>query len=254
MTASILLAVFVALFGLAVGSFLNVCAYRIPRKESIAWPPSHCPSCRHQLGFFDLIPVVSYIFLGARCRYCRKSIHWRYPVVELATAALFLAAWLRFGASMRFLAAIVFASLAVAASSIDLELKIIPDVLTLPGMALGLLFALFPGGPSIVSAAIGLAGAAMLLFLVAIISRGGMGGGDAKLLGMIGAFVGWKGALVALMVGSLAGAVIGLILIMARLIKRRDPIPFGPFLVAGGLAVLFFWPQIAAFLSLRGGM
>lgn len=246
--------VFVLLIGLVIGSFLNVCAYRIPRKESLAWPPSHCPSCNHQLGVLDLIPVFSYLFLRGRCRYCRKPIHWRYPAVELLTAGLFLFAWLRFGASMRFVAAMVFASLAVVVSSIDIELKIIPDVVTLPGMALGLLFALFGGGPSLLSAAIGLAGAAAVLFLVAIIFPDGMGGGDVKLLAMIGAFVGWKGVLIALMSGSLVGAIIGLILIVARVMKRRDPIPFGPFLAAGGLAVMFFWPQIAAFLNLRGGM
>lgn len=244
MSYEFILTLFVACTGLIIGSFLNVCIYRVPRKESLAWPASHCPECGHELRTRDLVPVLSFLFLRGRCRYCRSPIRWRYPVVELLTAILWVLAWLRFGASMRFLATLVFLSLGIAIAFIDLDLKIIPDVISLPGMAFGLLFALLPGGPPLLDSAIGMVAGAGLLFLVAAVSRGGMGGGDAKLLGMIGAFFGWKGALAALFLGSLGGALVGLVLMAARVIKRREPIPFGPFLVLGGAVFAFFGEAI----------
>lgn len=244
MSSELILTLFVAGTGLIIGSFLNVCIYRIPRKESLAWPASHCPECGHELGARDLIPLLSFFLLGRRCRYCRSPIRWRYPLVEGLTAILWLLAWLRFGASMRFLATVVFVSLGIVMAFIDLDLKIIPDLITLPGMAVGLLLAILPGGIPVLDAAIGMVAGAGLLFLVAVISRGGMGGGDAKLLGMIGAFFGWKGALAALFLGSLSGALVGLALMITRVIRRRDPIPFGPFLVLGGVVFAFFGDAI----------
>lgn len=232
--------IFVAATGLVIGSFLNVCIYRIPRKESLAWPASHCPSCNHELGLLDLVPVVSYLFLRTRCRYCRAPIHWRYPVVEAMTSGLFVAAWLRFGATWQFVGAAVFLSLGIIISMIDFKLKIIPDVISLPGIAAGLLLAIPSGVPTVLDSAIGAFAGAAVLFLVVLITPGGMGGGDAKLMGLIGAFLGWKGALGALFLGSFAGAVIGLTLIAFKVIKRKDPIPFGPFLVVGAGIFLFF--------------
>lgn len=227
-------------FGLVVGSFLNVCIYRIPRKESLAWPASHCPTCSHALGVLDLIPVLSFIFLRRRCRYCGAPISWRYPLVESLTAILWSLAWLKFGFSQGFISAIIFVSLGIIIAFIDMDQKIIPNVISLPGIIIGLLLALLIGQPSILDALIGAAGGGALLFLVVLLSRGGMGGGDAKLLAMIGAFFGWQGAVTALMLGSVAGAVIGILLILFKVIKRRDPVPFGPFLVLGAGIYLFF--------------
>ena len=240
MVMELVILCFIGVTGMIVGSFLNVCIYRIPRKESLAWPASHCPACNHTLGVLDLIPVLSFIFLRRRCRYCGTQISWRYPIVESLTAVLWSLAWLEYGFSLEFLPAIIFISLGIVIAFIDLDQKIIPNVISLPGIIIGLLLALLIGQPSILDALIGAAGGGALLFLVVLLSRGGMGGGDAKLLAMIGAFFGWQGAVTALMLGSVAGAVIGILLILLKVIKRRDPVPFGPFLVLGAGIYLFF--------------
>lgn len=240
---------FVAIFALVIGSFLNVCIYRIPRKESLAWPASHCPACSHTLGVFDLIPVLSFIFLRRRCRYCRTQISWRYPIVESLTAVLWFLAWIKFGFTLEFLSAAIFICLGIVIALIDLDHKIIPNVISLPGIIIGLLLALLIGQPSILDALIGAAGGGALLFLVVLLSRGGMGGGDAKLLAMIGAFFGWQGAVTSLLLGSVAGAVIGILLILFKVIKRRDPVPFGPFLILGAGVYLFFSEIIIDYFS-----
>ena len=240
----------IGILGAIIGSFSNVCIYRIPKKESIVWPSSHCPACSHPLNTLDLIPVFSFIFLRGRCRYCKAHISWRYPVVELLTAVLWILAWLKFGLSLEFLSAAVFLSLGIIITFIDLDLQTIPDVISLPGVVIGLLLAFLSGRPSITDALIGAFGGAALLFLVAILSRGGMGGGDAKLLGMIGAFLGWQGAAAALMIGSFAGAITGLLLIALKVIKRRDPVPFGPFLIFGAGIYLFFSEFIIDFYAM----
>ncbi|HBG42877.1 MAG TPA: prepilin peptidase [Firmicutes bacterium] len=242
--------IFVAAFALVIGSFLNVCIYRVPRKESLAWPSSHCPTCSHPLSTLDLIPVFSFLFLRGRCRHCKALISWRYPVVESLTAVLWILVWLKFGLSLEFLSAAVFLSLGIIITFIDLDQQIIPDVISLPGVIIGLLLALLSGRSSITDALIGAFGGAAALFLVAFLSRGGMGGGDAKLLAMIGAFLGWQGAAAALMIGSVAGAITGLLLIALKVIKRHDPVPFGPFLIFGAGAYLFFGEYIIDFYTM----
>ena len=240
----------IGILGAIIGSFSNVCIYRIPKKESIVWPSSHCPACSHPLNTLDLIPVFSFIFLRGRCRHCKALISWRYPVVESLTAVLWILVWLKFGLSLEFLSAAVFLSLGIIITFIDLDLQTIPDVISLPGVVIGLLLAFLSGRPSITDALIGAFGGAALLFLVAILSRGGMGGGDAKLLGMIGAFLGWQGAAASLMIGSFAGAITGLLLIALKVIKRHDPVPFGPFLIFGAGAYLFFGEYIIDFYTM----
>lgn len=194
--------------------------------------------------------MFSFIFLRRRCRYCKASISWRYPLVESLTGVLWILAWLKFGFSVDFLAAIIFLSLGIIITFIDLDQQIIPDVISLPGVIIGLLLALLSGQPSFTDALIGAFGGAVLLFLVAFLSRGGMGGGDAKLLAMIGAFFGWQGAAAALILGSFTGAIIGLLLIALKVIKRRDPVPFGPFLIFGAGIYLFFSEAIIDFYSM----
>lgn len=239
----------VGLVGAVVGSFLNVCIYRLPRQESVAWPGSHCPACAAPIAWYDNIPLLSYVLLSGRCRRCAGRIPWRYPFVEASNAIGYVALLWAFGPSWQTVAyAALYSALLVVAGT-DLSHKIIPNVITFPGMIIGLLSAAtilplgFAGG------VIGLSVGGGILWLLAwaspyLFGKEGMGGGDIKLLGMIGAFLGWKPALLTIMVGSFLGSLVGVTLIAARIIKREDYIPFGPFLVCGALLALFFGQTI----------
>jgi leader peptidase (prepilin peptidase) / N-methyltransferase len=230
--------------GLVLGSFYNVCIYRLPREESIAWPGSHCPHCHHPLSPWDNLPLVSFLLLRGACRYCHASISYQYPVVEaLNGLATFLLGW-TFGLSWAFLQALVFFGALLIVSVIDLHHRIIPDVITYPGMVAGLLFSWFLGVPGWRSSLIGLLIGGGLLYLLAVgyqlvSGKEGMGGGDIKLLGMIGAFLGWPGVLVTIFVGSALGSLVGLPLVLWKK-DRAYQIPFGPFLSLGAVIHLFF--------------
>ncbi|MGE5553010.1 MAG: prepilin peptidase [Betaproteobacteria bacterium] len=255
-------ALFVLLLGLAVGSFLNVLIHRLPRGESVVWPGSRCPACGHPLSPADLVPLLSWAALRGRCRYCAAPLPARYPVVEAATALLYLALYLKFGWRWAFLPYGLLASLLVALTFIDLNHQLLPDALTLPGIGLGLAFGLGAtlaqraGIPSPFAVSLahlpylfdplsfraGVVGAAVgggVILLVIFFSREGMGYGDAKLLAMIGAFVGWRGALGSLFLGAVAGSAVGIWLLATKRKGRKDPIPFGPFLAFGCLFLLF---------------
>jgi leader peptidase (prepilin peptidase)/N-methyltransferase len=235
----------VALFGALIGSFLNVCIYRLPRGESIVWPGSHCPSCGGSIAWYDNVPVLSYLLLRGRCRTCRGPIAMRYPLVEAANAAGYVTIFWVFGASWTtILYGILFSGLLVVTGT-DLTHKIIPNVVTVPGIVLGLLGAatVLPVGP--VNALLGVVVGGGILWALAwaspyLFGKEGMGGGDIKLLAMIGAFLGWKPALLTIMIGSLSGSLIGISLIASGFMKREDYIPFGPYLVFGALVSMFF--------------
>jgi leader peptidase (prepilin peptidase)/N-methyltransferase len=235
----------VGTLGALIGSFLNVCIFRLPRGESIAWPGSHCPSCAHPIGFYDNIPLLSYLWLGGRCRACRTPISMRYPLVEATNALGYLTIVWSFGLTWTAaLYALLFSALVVVTGT-DLTHKMIPNVITLPGMAVGLLGAMTVLPVGVINSVVGLTIGGGILWLLAWLSpylfgKEGMGGGDIKLLAMIGAFLGWKPALLTIMIGSLTGSIIGISLISLRIIKRDDYIPFGPFLVLGALLSLFF--------------
>lgn len=241
--------------GAVIGSFLNVCIVRLPRGKSIAWPGSHCPSCAHSIESYDNIPLVSYLWLGGRCRSCRAPISMRYPLVEAANALGYLTIVWSFGTGWTAaLYALLFSSLVVVTGT-DLSHKIIPNVITVPGTVIGLLGAATVLPVGLLNAVLGMTIGSGILWLLAWVSpyvfgKEGMGGGDIKLLAMIGAFLGWKPALLTIMIGSLAGSVIGVSLIALRIMKRDDYIPFGPFLVLGALLSMFFaqplfdWYQI----------
>lgn len=239
----------VGLFGALIGSFLNVCIYRLPRHESIAWPGSHCPGCAHPIAWYDNIPLVSYTLLRGRCRYCGAPISFRYPVVEALNALGYVGLLWFFGPGWPTVAyGFLYSALLVVAGT-DLSHKIIPNVITFPGIAVGLLSAatILPLG--LINGVIGLLVGGGILWILAwaspyLFGKEGMGGGDIKLLAMIGAFLGWKPALMTIMVGSFLGSVVGISLIAARVIKREDYIPFGPFLVCGALVALFFGQSI----------
>lgn len=235
----------VAVFGATIGSFLNVCIYRLPRHESIVWPGSHCPSCGGSIAWYDNVPVLSYLWLDGRCRTCRAPITMRYPLIEAANGAGYVAILWVFGASWTtILYCILFSALLVVTGT-DLTHKIIPNVVTVPGIVLGLVGAatVLPVGP--VNALLGMVVGGGILWALAwaspyLFGKEGMGGGDIKLLAMIGAFLGWKPALLTIMIGSLSGSVIGISLIAFGVMKREDYIPFGPYLVFGALVSLFF--------------
>ena len=243
--------VFAFVFGLALGSFLNVCIYRIPLKKSIVHPPSSCPNCGAAIRFYDNIPVISYMVLLGRCRHCRAPISFRYPLVELITGLLSVALFVHFGLSPKYIFLFLFTVALIAIAFIDLEHKIIPDAISLPGILVGLAFSFFPSaGVSPLDALIGAAGGAAFLLLVGVAfekvtGREGMGGGDVKLLAMIGAWMGWKALPYIILISSLSGAVIGGVSLAVSRQGVRSRIPFGPFLALGALVFLFFGDDIA---------
>ncbi|MEO8521118.1 MAG: prepilin peptidase [Acidobacteriota bacterium] len=229
-----------ALLGLSVGSFLNVCVHRLPRGESLVRPASRCPHCGYVLRWYDNIPVLSYTLLRGRCRQCRGGIAFRYPALELATLAVFLVHGAVFGWSGLLVVRLLFACALVVLFAIDLEHHLLPDVITLPGIVAGLAASLaFP--PGIVSAVIGVLAGGGVLWLIGeayfrYSGQEGMGGGDVKMLAMIGAFLGWKLVLVTLVLSSVAGSVIGLMVIALKRGGMKYALPYGTFLALGALA------------------
>ena len=227
------------LLGLAVGSFLNVCIHRLPRGESLTVPPSRCPGCAYRLRPYDNIPVLSYVLLRGRCRKCRTPISIRYPLVELITMALFVIHGEVFGWSALLVPRLLFACAMVVLFAIDLEHQLLPNVITLPGIAIGLIAsAVLP--PGIVDALIGVVIGGGVLWLIGeayfrYSGQEGMGGGDVKMLAMIGAFLGWKLVLVTLVLSSVAGSLIGLLVIVGKRGGMKYALPYGTFLALGAL-------------------
>jgi leader peptidase (prepilin peptidase)/N-methyltransferase len=246
-----LIVVMMVLYGLIIGSFLNVLIYRIPRGESIVLPPSHCPNCNHRLGVFDLFPVLSYIWLGGCCRYCKISISWRYPLVELITAVLTIICWMRFGLIIDGAVALVLTYVLIVIAFIDLDHRLIPNILTLPMIMIGLVFRLWQG--EIVAGILGgLIGGGILL-LVALFYPKGMGMGDVKFLAMAGVFLGWERALFILFSGSFLGILVIAPLMLLKKIGRKTAFPFGPFLVVGTLIALYWEEAVLYFYRFLGG-
>jgi len=229
------LAVFAA--GAALGSFLNVVIYRLPRGESIVRPRSRCPRCGVPIAARDNVPLLSYVLLRGRCRACGMPISLRYPLVEALTAALLTLLWLREGPGVRFAAGAVFVLMLVAIFFIDLDHRIVPNAITYPGAVLGLLLAILEG--RFADAALTALGAGAFFLLIAVVSRGGMGGGDIKLAAVMGAFLGWPAIAFALLVAFTAGAAAGVALIATGRRSRKDAIPFGPALAAGAVVAWF---------------
>ncbi len=229
--------------GLCVGSFLNVCIFRMPADRSIVKPRSFCPGCGTTIAWYDNLPVLSYILLGGRCRHCKGAISLRYPLVELLTGVLFLAIWNRYGADARTPVYMMMTAGLVAGSFIDLDHFILPDRITIGGMVVGpVLSFLIPslhgqeaGRAALVDSLIGLAVGAGVLLMVArlgtwIFKKDAMGLGDVKLLGAIGAFLGWQAVVMTILVSSLAGSLAGVSLILFGGMKWRSRIPYGPYI------------------------
>ncbi len=237
--------IFTMILGLCVGSFLNVVIARIPEGRSIVFPGSACPRCGKPIAWYDNLPVLSYALLRARCRNCRASISWRYPAVEIACGVLFVLAYSRFETGTTLASALILLAGLVAITAIDLDHQIIPDVLSLPGIALGLLFSLAPGGIGWVPSLLGvlLGGGVFVVIIVAstlVLGQAGMGTGDVKLGAMLGAFLGWKLVLLSILLSTLLGGPMAAVLLATGRKSRKDPIPFGPFLALGGLISLFW--------------
>jgi leader peptidase (prepilin peptidase)/N-methyltransferase len=231
--------VILTLLGLAIGSFLNVCIYRIPRRQSLNHPPSRCPHCGNQLRWIDNIPVVSYLVLGGRCRKCRKGISVRYPLVELLTMGLFLLHYSVFDWTPLLAVRLLFACAMVVLFAIDLEHQILPDVITLPGIVAGLLFSLFLP-PGAMSALLGAVAGGGVLFLIAeawsrLRNVEAMGFGDVKMLAMIGAFLGVKLVLLTFVLSSFIGGLAGGLLILSGRGTMASKVPFGTFLAVAAL-------------------
>jgi leader peptidase (prepilin peptidase)/N-methyltransferase len=250
------------LFGLVIGSFLNVCIARLPVDGSVLRPASHCPRCKTPIRWYDNVPLVSFLLLGGKCRACRVPISWRYPLVELLNGVAFAGAVYQFDLSGEALLVMLLCSSLLVITFIDLDHQIIPDVITLPGMALGLAlaplfmtalagpvpFGLLPDAGSYVTgllnAVIGLVLGGGPLWLIGWLwekLRGveAMGGGDVKLMGMLGSFLGWQGAVLTIMVGALTGTLAGVTLMLLKKHEAGQHIPFGPFLAVGALLVIF---------------
>jgi leader peptidase (prepilin peptidase)/N-methyltransferase len=232
----------VVLFGLMIGSFLNVVIARVPAGKSLWRPRSACPTCGAQIAWHDNIPVLSYLLLRARCRACGGTISARYPIVEATTGLVFLAAYARFGMGVEFVVAVVLLSALIAITAIDLDLQIIPDAITLPGILAGIPASLATGWVSWVDSLMGIAIGGGVFLAIILISGGGMGGGDMKLGAMLGAFLGWKLTVVAMFLSVVVGGSVAIGVLATGRKGRKDPIPFGPFLALGG-AVALFWGQ-----------
>ena len=237
------------IFGAIMGSFLNVCIIRLPKEESIVAPGSHCPQCKKPIKFYDNIPLVSYLLLRGRCRYCHSPISIQYPLVEGITALGSLILFMKFGLSLSYLIYFAFVAALIVITVIDLYHQIIPDVISLPGIGVGLLASLIIPQITFLNSLLGVLLGGGSLFLVAtlyqwLFKREGMGGGDVKLLAMIGAFLGWKAVILTILLSSLIGSITGIIIMVSKGKDFKYAIPFGPFLSLGAMIALFYGPSL----------
>ncbi len=250
--------ILVFFLGSCIGSFLNVCIYRLPHDLSIITPRSFCPKCRTPVRAHDNIPILSYLLLRGRCRKCRMKISWRYPLVEALTGAVAVVLYLEFGLSLHLFIYFGLSAALIVVTFIDLDYHIIPDVISLPGIVLGILLALFLPGISLRDSLLGLLIGGGSLYLVALVyealtKREGMGMGDVKLLAMIGAWLGWQSVLFVIFFASLTGTIIGALAMLIRQEGRHYAIPFGPFLAFSAVAYIFFGADLIHwYMGLRG--
>ena len=241
--------VLIFILGLIVGSFSNVCIYRIPRNESIIYPASHCPKCRSKIKPVDNIPLLSFILLKGRCRNCKSKISIQYPIVELLTGLIYLIIYLIYGLSIQTLIYIILSSALIIIAFIDLNEQIIPDVISLPGIVIGFILSFFVPYILFINSALGvvIGGGIILIIGLAgsvIFKKEAMGGGDVKLAAMIGAFLGWRFIIISLFLGFFLGALAGIILILSKIKNREDTMPFGPFIVLGSFITLLWGEKI----------
>ncbi len=241
--------IIICIFGLLIGSFLNVCIYRIPKGESIAFPPSHCSRCNHSLSALDLIPVVSYLALKGRCRYCKEKISPQYPIVETLVSVLFLLTYLQYGYTFQGLAALIMVCLLVVVAFIDLNLMIIPNRMNLIIAGIGILVLFLGWGVTWKDSFLGgLIGGGILLLLGGLSSwllhKEGMGGGDIKLMAACGLYLGVVKVVWALMISVYIAGAILIVMLVSKKLKRDQQVSFGPFLSAGTIFVILFYDKL----------
>jgi leader peptidase (prepilin peptidase)/N-methyltransferase len=230
---------FVFVIGAIIGSFNNVVIYRLPRGKSVVTPGSQCQSCGKAIYPWDNIPLLSYLVLRGRCRFCSEHISLRYPAIELLTGLLFLFVYMKYNFSILFIIYSILINTFIIVSMIDYDFKIIPNIITIPGIMLGLLINIFVFPYDFHSFLIGALSGVAIFYIIAIISNGGMGGGDIKLIAMIGAFLGWKGVFFTIFSGAMFGSIVGILLILIGKKRRKDKVPFGPFLSFGATLYIF---------------
>lgn len=251
--------IYAFIFGMCIGSFLNVCIYRLPAFKSIISPSSSCPTCGKTIKFYDNIPVLSYLILKGHCRYCKSPISLRYACVEIITGLLALCSFLKYGLSLQALIIFAFISALIVITYIDIDHKIIPNQITLPGIPIFLFAALIFPEMHLTDSLLGILSGGGSLFLIAwiykaITQKAGMGGGDIKLLAMIGAMIGWKGVLFTIYAASATGTAVGVLLMLVKGKSIKFAIPFGPFLSIGAITYIFLGELIIEryFLFMHG--
>jgi leader peptidase (prepilin peptidase)/N-methyltransferase len=237
------------IFGAIIGSFLNVCICRLPKDESIVRPGSHCPQCKNPIRSYDNIPLLSYALLRGKCRHCGQPISLQYPIVEGITALSSWILFVKFGPSLSYLFFFSFVAALTVITVIDLYHQIIPDVISLPGIGVGLLGSLVLAHLRFFDSLMGLLLGGGSLFVVATVyqwlfKREGMGGGDVKLLAMIGAFLGWKAVILTILLSSLIGSLVGISIMIVKGKDFKYAIPFGPFLSLGAVISLFYGEEL----------
>jgi leader peptidase (prepilin peptidase)/N-methyltransferase len=240
---------FAFILGACAGSFLNVCIWRIPAGKSVVSPPSHCPACKARLGFLDLVPVLSYVYLRGRCRRCGAPFSSQYALVELGTGVLFALVWTQFGLSWATPAGWVLVSVLVTAAVIDIHHQIIPNRVLLAGFVLGLPLAALQSWTSLTMGLLAFLAAGLFLLAVAVVSRGGMGGGDVKLAALMGLYLGPAGVAAALFLAFLTGGAAAIALLATGRKTRKDPVPFGPYLALGGVAALLWGGELVGWYA-----
>ncbi len=249
----ILIYIWIFAIGLSIGSFLNVLIYRIPREKSFTRGRSYCPKCKNQIKFYDNIPLLSWLILGGKCRFCKESISFRYPLVELLNGLAYVFFWHYLGFSLHFFAGIFLSSVLIAIFFIDLDFQIIPDILTIPGMIIGLGISFFPGGIGIVSSAIGLIIGGGVLYLIAVLGdwlfkKESMGGGDIKMAAMLGAFLGWQKVVFIFFGGAVIGLLASIIVMtFSKKVRQTRMIPFGPFLAIAAMVAIIYGDQLIGY-------
>jgi leader peptidase (prepilin peptidase) / N-methyltransferase len=226
--------------GLIIGSFCNVVIYRLPQGKSIITPGSRCPSCTAPIHPWDNIPVLSYLLLRGRCRACNEPISLRYPSVELISGVLYVLFWFKLAFSIHFAVYAALTSTLLTVAVIDYDHKIIPNTITIPGIVIGLGLSIWALPITPLASLLGILLGGAFFYLIALVSRGGMGGGDIKLIAMIGAFLGWQGTLFTIFSGALLGSLVGVTLMLLGKKGRKDKVPFGPFLSVGAIPFMLY--------------
>jgi len=237
------------IFGLCIGSFINVCIHRIPLKQSIVSPGSRCPKCEAPIRFYDNLPVISFLWLRGKCRYCSVRISARYPMVEILSGAFAFLFFQKYGISIEGLIWYGFTTVLLLITYIDLDHQIIPDIITLPGIPIAFLASLFLSQISWLESVLGILIGGGSLYLVAVtysllMKKEGMGGGDIKLLALIGALIGWKGVLFTIFLASMIGAFSGILVMFHQKKNLKLAVPFGPFLSIGAISYVFFGSEL----------